>query len=64
MNRTTFEQTLPISWNVSTFDSKLLTALKAFKDFVHQYNHKKEIFNVQKWHTNMELELPNKKFYF
>ena len=60
MNRTTFEQTLPISLNVSNFDSKLLTAHKTLKGFVHQYNHKKEIFDLQKGHTNMELELPNK----
>ena len=32
MNRTTFEQTLYISLNLSRFDSELLTALKMLKD--------------------------------
>ena len=48
MNRPTFEQTLPISLNVSTFDYKLLMAPKTLKDFVHQNNCKKEIFDLQK----------------
>ena len=30
-NKTTFEQTLPLSQNVSNFDSELLTALKTLK---------------------------------
>ena len=34
-NKTTFEQTLPISLNVSKFDSELLTAPKTLKDFIH-----------------------------
>ena len=38
MNRTTFEQTLPIFLNISRFDPKILTALKTLKDFVHQYH--------------------------
>ena len=46
MKRITFEQTLPISLNLSRFDSKLLTATKMLKDFVHQYHHKKEIFDL------------------
>ena len=40
MNRTTIEQTLPFSLNVSKFDSDLLTAPMTLKDFVHQYHHK------------------------
>ena len=47
MNRTTFEQTLPLSLNISKFDSELLTAPITLKDFVHQYCHKKEIFDLQ-----------------
>ena len=34
-NKTTFKQTLPISLNVSTFDSELLTAPRNLKDFIH-----------------------------
>ena len=40
-NKTTFEQTLHTSLNVSKFDSDLLTALMILNDFIHQYNCKK-----------------------
>ena len=40
-NKTIFEQTMPISLNVSKFDSELLTAPKILKDFIHQYNCRK-----------------------
>ena len=59
MNKTTFEQTLPFSVNVSKFDSDLLAAPMTLKDFVHQYHPKKEIFDLQERHTIMELEMPN-----
>ena len=40
-NRTTFEQTLPISLNVSKFDQSLLTASSNLKEFINSYtNHK------------------------
>ena len=64
MNRTTYEQTLPIFMNLSKFDSELLTAPRMLKDGVHQYCHKKESFYLQERHTNMESELPNKNFFF
>ena len=64
VNRTTFEQILPISLNLSSFDSELLTLARTLKVFVHQFHHKKEIFNLRERHTNMELELPNKKLFF
>ena len=35
MNTTTFEQTLPISLNLTKFDSELWTAPMTLKDFVH-----------------------------
>ena len=35
MDKTTFQQTLPISLNTSKFDSTLLTAPQTLKDFVH-----------------------------
>ena len=41
-NRTTVEQTLPISLNASKFDSQLLTAPKTLKDFIHQYTTRKK----------------------
>ena len=59
-NKTTFEQTLPISLNVSKFDSDLLTASRTLKDFVHKYKCKKEIFGSMERHDNMGENLPNK----
>ena len=64
LNRTTYEQTSPISLPPPEFDSKLLTAPKMLKDFVYQIQQKKEIFDLQERYTNMELELPNKNFIF
>ena len=58
-NKTTFEQTLPISLNVSKFDSDLLTAPRNLKDFIHHYNHKKEIFDLNKRHDTMDLTTNN-----
>ena len=46
-----FEQTLLNSFNLPEFDSKLLTVPMAPKDFVHQYHHKNEIFDLHKGHT-------------
>ena len=46
-NKTTFEQTLPISLDISKFDSELLTVPRNLKDFIHQYNSKKEMKGMQ-----------------
>ena len=51
--KTSFEQTLPISLNVSKFDSYLLTASNNLKNFIHQYTHKKDIFDLNERHDNM-----------
>ena len=59
---TTFEQILPISLNISKFDTSLLTAPKTLKDFIHQYKCKKEIFYLEERHDNMDRNLPNKNF--
>ena len=48
LKRTTYKQTLTISLPPPQFDSKLLTALKTLKKFVHQIQQKKEIFDLQK----------------
>ena len=45
------------------FNSELLTAPRTLKDFIHPYNHKKEIFDLTKRHDNMDENLPNKKFF-
>ena len=61
-NKTTFEQTLSISLNVSKFDPTLLTASSNLNDFIYQYTHDKEIFNLQERHDNMKLAT-NKYFF-
>ena len=63
LNQTTHEQTLPVSLQSFDFDSDLLKAPKTLKDFVHQFWHNKEIFDLQKWHNN-SLDLANKKSFF
>ena len=62
-NKTTFEQTLPISPNISKLDSDLLTTPRTLKDFIHQYKFKKEIFDLEEGHDNMDINLPNKNFF-
>ena len=61
-SKTTFKQTLPISLNVSKFDSNLLTASSNLKDFIHQYTHQKEIFDLKERHDNTTL-ITNKFFF-
>ena len=61
-NRTTFKQTLPISLNISKFESELLTAPRNLKDFIHQYSCKKEIFHLNKRHDTKDLTT-NKNFF-
>ena len=58
-NKTAFEQILPISLNISKFDSTLLTASSNLKGFIHWYTNNKEIFDLQERHDSMELS-PNK----
>ena len=62
-NKTTFEQTLPISLNVSKFHSDMLMSPGTLKDFIHQYKHKKEIFNLNERHDTTDENLPNKNFF-
>ena len=50
--------------NISKFDSNLLTAPRTLKDFIHLYNHKKEIFDLTEGHDNIDKYLPNKNFFF
>ena len=53
--RTTFQQTLPISLNIPKFDPTLLTASSNLKEFINSYTNHKEIFDLQERHDNMEL---------
>ena len=61
-NKTTFEQTLPISLNISKYDSTLLTASNNLKEFIERDSNHKEIFDLQEKHDNMELNT-NKNFF-
>ena len=54
-NKTMFEQTLPISINISKFDQMLLTASTDLKKFINSYTNHKEIFDLQERHDSMEL---------
>ena len=61
-NKTTFKQTLPISLNVSKFDSDILTAPRNLKDFICQHSGKKEIFDLKERHVTSDLTT-NKNFF-
>ena len=60
--RTMFEQTLPISLNISKFNPTLLPASSSLKEFINSYTNHKEIFDLQERHGNMELNT-NKNFF-
>ena len=64
--KTTFEQTLPISLNVSKFDPTLLTASSNLWEFINSYANNKEIFNLQERHDSdsMEIKLNTHKNFF
>ena len=61
-NRTTYEQTLPISLNISRYEKTLLTALTNLRDFVNSYTRHKEIFDLQERYENRILDT-NKNFF-
>ena len=61
-DRMTFEQTLPISLNISKFNPTLLTASSDLKEFINRYTNHKEILELQEKHDNMELNT-NKNFF-
>ena len=62
-NKTTFEQTLLVSLSVSKFNSELLTTPINPKDFIHHYNGRKVIFDLnERFDTTVELTI-NKNFF-
>ena len=63
-NWTTEEQILPISLQTFEFNSCLLQAPKMLKDFIHQYKHKEEIFDLQDRHVDGDSLGSNKNFPF
>ena len=60
LNRTTCKQTLPISLKSFNFGSDLLKAPVILKDFIYQFWHKKEVFDLKERHNNKNLDLANK----
>ena len=63
-NKTTFEQTLPISLNISKFDPTLLTASSNLKEFINSYTNHKEISDLQERHNNTEIKFNTNKNFF
>ena len=55
-NKTTSEYTLPIFLNSSKFDDSLLTTPQTLKDYIAQYKHEKEIFDLKERHDIDELD--------
>ena len=64
-NKTTSEYTLPIFFNNSGFNDSLFTAPKTLKEYISQYKHQKEIFDLKERHdiNELDLETPNKNFF-
>ena len=65
-NKTTSEYTLPIFLKNSKFGDSLLTTPQALKDYIAQYKHEKEIFDLKERHEIDELDLETsykKNFY-
>ena len=64
-NKTTSEFTLPIFLNKSTFDDTLLSAPQTLKEYIAQYKHEKEIFELKERHDidTLEIESPNKNLF-
>ena len=52
LNQNPHKKTLPISLQSFDFNSDLLKAPKMLKYFVHQFWHKKEIFDMLERHNN------------
>ena len=64
-NKTTSEFTLPVFLNKNTFDDTLLSALLTLKEYIAQYKHDSEIFNLKERHDidELEIEFLNKNFF-
>ena len=63
-NRTTFEQILPVSLNISKFDTTLLTASIDLKTFISCYTKQRENFDLQQRHdANAKINTDKHFFY-
>ena len=61
LNRTTHEQTSPTVLQSFELASDLFKAPKTLKDFVHQFQHKKVIFDLKERHNNNNNNNNNNK---
>ena len=55
-NKSTSEITLPVFLNESRFDDTLMSMPLTLKEYIAQYKHNKEIFDLKKRHDIDELE--------
>ena len=64
-NKTTSEYTLPIFLNNSRFDDCLFTCPLTLKEYISQYKHQKEIFDLKERYdiNKLDLDTPNKNFF-
>ena len=63
-NKTAFEQTLPISLNISKYEPTLLTASSNLKESINSSTNNKEIFDLQERHDGTKLKLNTNKNFF
>ena len=63
--KSTSEFTLLIFLNKSTFNDTLLSALLTLKEYIAQYKHEKDIFDLKERHDidELDIEFLNKKFF-
>ena len=64
-NKSTLEFTLPVLHNKSTFHDTLLSTQLTLKEYLAQYKHEKEIFDLIERHDidELEIEFLNKNFF-
>ena len=64
-NKTTSEMTLPVFLNKSTFDDTLLSAPLTLKEYITQYKHDTEIFDLKERLDidELEIEFVSKNFF-
>ena len=65
ITKSTSEFTLPGFPNKSKFGDTLLSTPLALKEYIAQYKHEKEIFDLKERHDieELEIEFPNKNFF-
>ena len=65
-NKSTSEITLPVFLNKSTFNETVLSAPLTLKEYVTQYKHDTEIFDLKERHgiDELEKEHANKNFFY